>query len=90
MELLQEAGFHPLEVIPGGWADLVSSIGAGSRISRSCTGTGALKLNDTTGRTEWVGGIKYTVKDGIVYDANKLLADVAAAVEAQKRKKTSN
>lgn len=53
-------------------------------------GTGALKLNDATRRPEWIGGVKYTIKDGIVYDAKKLLADVAAMVEGQKRKKTSN
>src|SRR5512134_1148137 len=51
-------------------------------------GTGALKLNDTTGRPEQVGGIKYTIKDGIVYDAKKLLADVAAMVEKQKRERS--
>ncbi len=47
-------------------------------------GTGALKLNDQTGRPEWIGGVKHTIKDGIVYDAKKLLADVAAMVEKQK------
>jgi hypothetical protein len=47
--------------------------------------TGALRLNDKTGRPEQVGGIKYTIKDGIVYDAKQLLADVAAMVEKQKR-----
>jgi len=48
-------------------------------------GTGALKLNDKTGRPEQVGGVKYTIKDGIVYDAKQLLNDVAAMVEKQKR-----
>ena len=48
-------------------------------------GTGAVKLNDKTGKPERVGGIKYTIKDGIVYDAKKLMADVAAMVEKQKR-----
>jgi imidazolonepropionase-like amidohydrolase len=48
-------------------------------------GTGALKLNDQTGKPEWVGGIKYTIKDGIVYDAKKLLADVGAMVDKQKQ-----
>ena len=47
-------------------------------------GTGAVKLNDETGKVERVGGIKYTIKDGIVYDAKKLLADVAAMVEKAK------
>ena len=50
-------------------------------------GTGALKLNDKTGQPEQVGGVKYTIKDGIVYDAKQLLADVAAMVEKQKRAK---
>ena len=50
-------------------------------------GTGAVKLNDQTGRVERVGGVKYTIKDGIVYDAKKLLADVAAMVEAEKQKR---
>jgi imidazolonepropionase-like amidohydrolase len=50
-------------------------------------GTGALRLNDQTGKPEWIGGVKYTIKDGIVYDAKKLLADVAAMVEKQKRER---
>jgi imidazolonepropionase-like amidohydrolase len=53
-------------------------------------GTGALRLNDQTGKPEWIGGIKYTIKDGIVYDAKKLLEDVAGMVEKQKQsRKTS-
>ena len=31
-----------------------------------------------------VGGIDFVVKDGIVYDAKRLLADVAAKVEKAK------
>jgi hypothetical protein len=50
-------------------------------------GTGALKLNDATGKAEWVGGIKWTIKDGIVYDAKRLLADVARMVEKQKQER---
>ena len=52
-------------------------------------GNGHFKLNDTTGKPERVGGIKYTIKDGIVYDARQLLADVAAMVEKQKRERAS-
>jgi hypothetical protein len=48
-----------------------------------------VRLNDKTGRAERVGGIKFTVKDGIVYDAKQLLADVAAMVEKQKRDRAS-
>jgi hypothetical protein len=51
-------------------------------------GTGAVKLNDATGRVERVGGVKWTIKDGIAYDAKKLLADVAAMVDKQKRERT--
>jgi imidazolonepropionase-like amidohydrolase len=47
-------------------------------------GTGAVRLNDETGEVERVGGIRYTVKDGIVYDAKQLLADVARMVEEAK------
>ena len=36
---------------------------------------------------ERVGGVKYTIKDGIVYDAKKLLEDVARMVEKQKRER---
>jgi len=48
-------------------------------------GTGTLRLNDQTGKVERVGGVKYTIKDGIIYDAKKLLADVAAMVQKQKQ-----
>ena len=44
-------------------------------------GTGWMKLNDGTRKIEQVGGVRYTIKDGIVYDAKKLLADVAKMVE---------
>jgi hypothetical protein len=52
-------------------------------------GNGAIRLNEETGRPERVGGIKYTVKDGIVYDVKKLLADVAAMVEKQKKQRAA-
>ena len=47
-------------------------------------GTGAPKLNDETGETERVGGIKYTIKDGIIYDAKQLLVDVREMVREAK------
>jgi hypothetical protein len=47
-------------------------------------GTGAVRLNDETGLPERVGGVKYTIKDGIVYDAKALLADVERMVDEQK------
>lgn len=43
-------------------------------------GTGAVRLNDATGQAERVGGVKWVIKDGIVYDAKSLLADVREMV----------
>jgi imidazolonepropionase-like amidohydrolase len=52
-------------------------------------GTGTPRLNDETGEVERVGGIKYTIKDGIVYDARQLLEDVREMVrEAKERSVT--
>ena len=48
-------------------------------------GTGAIRVNDETGKVERVGGVKYVVKDGIVYDAKKLLADVEKIVSEAKK-----
>ena len=110
LEMLQEAGFHPLEVIQsatmngaltlaepkrakpefgmvraGMLADMVIVEQNPLENFKVLYATGALKLNDKSGRPERVGGVKYTIKDGIVYDAKQLLADVAAMVEKQKR-----
>jgi len=109
MEMLQEAGFHPLEVIrsatmygaqalhnpkgqeiqfgvirPGLLADLIIIDENPVANMKVLYGTGAVRLNDETGQPERVGGVRYTIKDGIVYDAKQLLADVKAMVDAQK------
>jgi len=47
-------------------------------------GTGTIRLNDETGKVERIGGIAYTVKDGIIYDARRLLRDVEEMVQAEK------
>ena len=47
-------------------------------------GTGWLRLNDDTRKVERVGGINYTIKDGILYDAKQLLADVEGMVKKAK------
>jgi cytosine/adenosine deaminase-related metal-dependent hydrolase len=47
-------------------------------------GTGTIRLNDETAKVERVGGIDYTVKDGIIYDARALLDEVAELVQADK------
>ena len=112
LELLQEAGFHPLEVIqaatmngaltlhepkgkaiefgvlrPGMLADMVIVDQNPLANLKVLYGTGAVKLNDETRKVERVGGIKWTIKDGIVYDAKRLLADVAEMVAKQKRER---
>jgi imidazolonepropionase-like amidohydrolase len=112
LEMLQEAGFHPLEVIqaatmngamtlhepknvpiefgvikPGLLADMILIDQNPLQNFKVLYGTGAVRLNDQTGVAERVGGIMYTIKDGIVYDAKQLLADVAAMVDRQKRER---
>src|SRR3546814_32220 len=47
-------------------------------------GTGTLKLNDETGKVERVGGVRHTIKDGIIYDARELRAEVRDRVARQK------
>jgi imidazolonepropionase-like amidohydrolase len=46
-------------------------------------GTGAIELTEDN-RIVRAGGVKYTVKDGIVYDAKQLLADVREMVKKEK------
>lgn len=48
-------------------------------------GTGAIKLNEDN-EVVRVGGVKYTIKDGVIYDAKRLLKDVKDMVDAEKAK----
>ncbi len=50
-------------------------------------GTGAVKLDDDTREAVRVGGIRYTIKDGIIYDARELLEHVARMVREQKEER---
>ena len=105
LELMQEAGFHPLEVIRAatkigsqvlGNEDEIGTIHVGKKADmiivdenplhnlKSLYGTGVPKLNEKTQKVERVGGVRWTIKDGIVYDAKKLLADVREMVKANK------
>ncbi|HZH37643.1 MAG TPA: amidohydrolase family protein [Flavisolibacter sp.] len=106
LELLREAGFHPLEVIRSATLYGAQALGAEKELGsvevgkladfviidanplenlQYLYGTGAIVLNE---KNEAVrkGGVNYTVKDGIVYDAKKLLADVRKMVAAEKAK----
>lgn len=49
----------------------------------SLYGTGVIKLNENN-EVERVGGVKYTIKDGVIYDAKKMLADVRELVKKAK------
>jgi len=48
-------------------------------------GTGHLRLNPATNRQERVGGVRWTIKNGVVYDAHVLLQEVADMVAAEKK-----
>ncbi|MEQ8523258.1 amidohydrolase family protein [Gracilimonas sp.] len=50
-------------------------------------GTGAIYVNEDNEPVRR-GGIRYTIKDGIVFDAKELLKDVAEMVEAAKSEET--
>jgi dihydroorotase-like cyclic amidohydrolase len=49
-------------------------------------GTGAIKLTDKNELIR-IGGVKYTIKDGIIYDAKQLLADVKKMVADERKNK---
>ena len=50
---------------------------------KSLYGTGAIKLNE---KNEVIrsGGVKFTIKDGIIYDAKRLLLEVKQMVDEKK------
>ncbi|MCC2616502.1 amidohydrolase family protein [Aestuariibacter halophilus] len=104
LELLQEAGFTPLEVIQAatlngaealGMQDSIGSLAVGKKADmvvlghnplqnfKVLYGIGHYRLNDDNQPVR-VGGVEYTLKDGIVYDAKALLEDVRAIVDAAK------
>ncbi|MFQ5604968.1 MAG: amidohydrolase family protein [bacterium] len=106
LELLQEAGFHPLEVIRAATLKGAEALGLESEIGtveigkfadlvvveenplqnlKVLYGTGAIKVNEQN-KVVRVGGVKYTIKDGIVFDAKQLLADVRRIVKEAKEK----
>ena len=106
LELLREAGFHPLEVIRsatlygaqalgmeeelgsvevGKLADLVIVNANPLKNLQVLYGTGAIELTKDN-KIVRAGGVQFTIKDGIVYDAKKLLADVKKIVDEQKAK----
>jgi len=106
LELLREAGFHPLEVIrsatlygaealgldaeigsiePGKLADMILLEANPLQNLQVLYGTGAIQLT-ADNKIVRVGGVKYTIKDGVIYDAKQLLADVREMVRQSKTK----
>jgi hypothetical protein len=104
LELLREAGFHPIEVIRSatlygaqalGMEKEIGSVEVGKLADflivdqnplqnlKVLYGTGAIRIDENNVPVR-VGGVKYTVKDGVVYDAKKLLEDVKEIVDQHK------
>jgi len=113
LEMLAEAGFHPLEIVQaatingartiyapkgeepsfgvvrrGMLADLVIVPENPLANLKTLYGTGHLRLSDAN-TVERVGGVKWTVKGGVVFDAQQLLADVRAMVADAKRREAA-
>lgn len=106
LELLREAGFHPLEVLRAATLNGAEALGVDNKIGsirvgkladlvlieenplanlKVLYGTGAIRLTEDN-RVVRVGGVKYTIKDGIIYDAKALLEDVENMVRTAKQK----
>jgi amidohydrolase family protein len=103
MELHQEAGFHPIEVIQQATSNGAKALGL--------TNTGVIRQGfaadiaivdgnplhnlkvfygtgvdvERNGKVEHRGGVRYTIKQGIVFDAQQLLGDVRRMVEDAKK-----
>jgi len=107
LELLREAGFHPLEVIRAATLDGAKILGAEREIGSIQVGkkadlvivgenplanlkvlyaTGHIRLDPATNKPARVGGVETVVKDGLVYDAKALAAEVRAMVATEKEK----
>lgn len=106
LELLREAGFHPLEVIRAatlngaealGMDDQIGTVSVGKKADlvlveenplenfKVLYGTGAIKLTEDN-EVVRVGGVKYTISNGVVYDAKQLLQQVKQMVDEAKAK----
>ena len=104
LELLREAGFHPLEVIRSATLngaealkmdDQIGSIEVGKLADmvlvdsnplenlKVLYGTGAIKLTQDN-EVVRVGGVKYTISNGVIYDAKALLKEVKNMVDKAK------
>jgi len=99
LELLQEAGFHPIDVIQCATGNNAKLMGLDDRLGRVRPGfladlilidenplanlkylypTGVLDIK--AGKEVIRGGIKWTIKDGLVYDTPRLMREVRGMV----------
>lgn len=107
LELLREAGFHPLEVIRAATLDGARILGAANDIGSVQVGkkadlvivgenplanlkvlyaSGHIRLDPQTNRPVRTGGVETVIKDGVVYDAKALAAEVRSMVADEKAK----
>lgn len=105
LELFEEAGFHPIDVIMNATGNNAKILGFENQIGRIKEGfladlilvdgnplenlkylypTGVTVVED--GEIKTKGGVQWTIKDGIVYDAPQLLEDVKQMVLEAKNK----
>lgn len=106
MEMLREAGFHPLEVIRAATLNGAEALGIDNQTGsieigkdadfviieenplenfKVLYGTGAIKLTEDN-EVVRVGGVKHTIRQGVIYDAKKLLSEVKEMVSKAKEK----
>ena len=104
LELLREAGFHPLEVIRSATLngaealkmdDQIGSIEVGKLADmvlvdsnplenlKVLYGTGAIKLTEDN-EVVRVGGVQYTISNGVIYNSKLLLKEVKDMVDKAK------
>lgn len=91
-EIYDPKGIEPPmgSIAPGKLADLVIVPENPLDNLKVLYGTGHTRLNRETNRLETVGGVRWTIKDGIVYDAPALLESVAEMVAAQKAQQAAS
>ena len=109
LELMQQAGIHPIDIIQIATWNATRALGlddlAGIRIGYTADlaivdgnplenfkvmyGTG-IEVFGADGTVSRRGGVKWTVKRGIVFDAQKLLRDVEAEVQRAKSAAATN
>ena len=93
MEVIRSATLHAAEAIGmekeigtievGKYADMIIMEENPLKNLKYLYGTGDIKINENNEAIR-VGGIKYTIKDGIVFDSRQLLEDAKKIVDEEK------